>query len=135
MLDPIADMLTRIRNAQRAGHSEVVFPSSKFKKAIVAVLKKRKFIKDFVEVNGKSFNSIKVVLDYRQDNGIKKVHPSIKQIRRVSKEGQRIYVQKGEIRKVKNGLGVAIVSTSKGVMGGEEAYKQGIGGELICEVW
>ncbi len=135
MLDPIADMLTRIRNAQRAGHSEVVFPSSKFKKSIAEVLLKKGFIKSLKKVPGKRFDMIKISLKYYKKNDNKKVIPAIKQIRRISKEGQRIYVGSDDIRKVKNGYGIMIISTSKGVMSGEDARKENVGGELVCEVW
>lgn len=135
MLDPIADMLTRIRNAQRAGHSEVVLPSSKFKKAIASVLHSRGFIDGLKEVKGDSFNMIELSLKYYKNDKIKKLVPAIKQIKRISKEGQRIYISSENIRKVKGGRGMAIVSTSKGVMSGEDARKNKVGGEFICEVW
>lgn len=135
MLDPISDMLTRIRNAQRAGHSEVVFPASKFKEAIAKVLKDRGFVDGVERIKGKSFDSLKVSLKYYKSDDSNKVLPAINQIKKVSKEGQRIYVRKEDTRKVKNGMGVAIVSTSKGVLSGEDARKEGVGGELICEVW
>jgi len=135
MLDPISDMLTRIRNAQRAGHAEVAFPASKFKEAIAKVLKGRDFIDGIKKVKGKSFDSISLSLKYYKAENSNKMLPVITQIKRVSKEGQRIYVDKESTRKVKNGNGVAIVSTSKGVLSGEAARKEGVGGELICEVW
>lgn len=135
MLDPISDMLTRIRNAQRAGHSEVVFPASKFKEAIAKVLLDRGFINGVKKVEGKSFDNLKISLKYYKKENSNALAPAISQIKRVSTEGQRIYVGKEDTRKVKNGLGVAIVSTSKGVLSGETARKEGIGGELICEVW
>jgi small subunit ribosomal protein S8 len=135
MLDPISDMLTRIRNAQRAGHSNVVFPVSKFKKAIAEVLLERDFIDGIKVIKGKSFDSVSISLKYNKEDDSNKLVPAISQIKRVSKEGQRIYVDKESTRKVKNGYGVAVVSTSKGVMSGEKARKEGIGGELICEIW
>jgi len=135
MLDPISEMLTRIRNAQMAGHSEVVFSSSKLKKAIAQVLSKSKFVGDVSEVKGDKFTMIKVDLKYNSVEGSRNVVPAIRSIKRVSKEGQRIYVSKEKIRSVKNGSGIAILSTSKGVTTGEEARKNGVGGELICEVW
>lgn len=135
MLDPISDMLTRIRNAQRAGHTEVVFPASKFKGAIAKVLLDRGFIEGVEKVKGKSFDSLKISLKYYKKENTNKLAPAINQIKRVSTEGQRIYVDKESTRKVKNGIGVAIVSTSKGVLSGEAARKEGVGGELICEVW
>lgn len=135
MLDPISDMLTRIRNAQRAGHDQVAIPASKLKEAISKILLDRGFIEGAERVKGKSFDILELSLKYRKDESSSKTLPVINQLRRVSKEGQRIYVGKEDTRKVKNGLGVAIVSTSKGVMSGEDARKQGVGGELICEVW
>jgi len=135
MLDPISEMLTRIRNAQMAGHSEVVFSSSKIKKAIADVLKKKGFVKDVAVVKDGKFPMIKVELKYISKEGNLNLTPAIKSIRRISKEGQRIYVSKEDIRRVKNGAGIAIVSTSKGVTTGEDARKSGVGGELICEIW
>jgi len=135
MLDPIADMLTRIRNAQRAGHREVIFPGSKFKKSIVKVLYDKGFVNGFEKVTEGKFEMIKVSLKYYKKNNSNKFVPAIKQIKRVSKEGQRIYIGSRDVRKVKAGHGMAIVSTSKGVMTGENARKEKAGGELICEVW
>jgi len=135
MLDPISDMLTRVRNAQRAGHSEVVFPASKFKEAIANVLKDRGFIDGVKKVKGKSFDSIEISLKYYKKEKSNVSFPAISQIKRISKEGQRIYVDKKSTKKVKGGYGIAIVSTSKGVLSGESARKEGVGGELICEVW
>lgn len=135
MLDPIADMLTRIRNAQQAGHSEVVFPSSKFKKAIVDVLYNRGFIGEVKKVKGESYDLIKVFLKYYEKNNSNKSVPAIKQFRRVSKQGQRIYISSENIQKVKGGRGMVIISTSRGVMSGEDARKNKVGGELICELW
>lgn len=135
MLDPISEMLTRIRNAQMAGHSEVVFSSSKLKKAIAQVLLKKGFVESVNEIKGEKFNMIKIDLKYKAKEGSGDVMPAIRSIKRISKEGQRIYVSKEDIRRVKNGAGIAILSTSKGVITGEEARKNGVGGELICEVW
>lgn len=135
MLDPISEMLTRIRNAQMAGHSEVVFSSSKLKKAIAQVLLKKGFVEAVNEIKGEKFNMIKIDLKYKIKEGSRNVIPAIRSIKRISKEGQRIYVSKDDIRRVKNGAGIAILSTSKGVTTGEEALKNGVGGELICEVW
>ena len=118
-----------------AGHSEVVFSSSKIKKAIVDVLKKKGFVKDVAVVKDEKFPMIKVELKYISKEGNLNLTPAIKSIRRISKEGQRIYVSKEDIRRVKNGAGIANVSTSKGVTTGEEARKNGVGGELICEIW
>ena len=136
MLDPIADMLTRIRNAQRAGHATVLVPSSKLKFAIAETLLARGFITGVEkkqDETGKK-ESIEVTLRY-VEKSLLRHEPAIREIKRISKEGRRVYLKKGEVHKVKNGYGLAIVSTSKGVMSGEEAYKKGLGGEYICEVW
>ncbi len=135
MLDPIADMLTRIRNAQRAGRDSVSMPASKLKREIARILEKEGFIlrseKESLENNKEN---LIVWLKYIPVSLVEKA-PAIHEIRRVSKEGRRVYVKKGEIKKVKNGFGMAVVSTSKGVMSGVNAYRQGLGGELLCEVW
>lgn len=135
MLDPIADMLTRVRNAQRAGRDSVSMPASKLKREIARILEKEGFIlrseKESLENNKEN---LIVWLKYIPVSLVEK-DPAIHEIRRVSKEGRRVYVKKGEIKKVKNGFGLAVVSTSKGVMSGVNAYRQGLGGELICEVW
>lgn len=134
MLDPIADMLTRIRNAQRAGHKDVVIPFSNLKMAIAKILEENGFIKMAQkEITGK-FPVIKVALKYITVSNTEK-NPAIIEINRVSKEGQRIYTKKTDIKKVRNGYGIAVISTSKGLMTGEDARKKGLGGEIICEVW
>lgn len=135
MLDPISEMLTRIKNAQRAGHKEVKLPASNLKMAIAEILEKEKFIvlaKKEKEESGREY--ISIVLKYSKDPQNREI-PAIEEIKRVSTEGQRIYVGKNEIKKVKNGFGISIISTSQGVMAGEESRKRGLGGELICEVW
>lgn len=134
MLDPIADMLTRIRNAQRAGHKEVVMPSSKLKLSIANILVKENFIEKVEKEADGVFENLHIGLRYIKVSQTQK-DPAIREIRRVSREGQRIYVKKEDIKKVKNGYGIAVVSTSKGVMTGRDAYRQGLGGEYLCEVW
>ncbi len=134
MLDPIADMLTRIRNAQRAGHREVVMPSSKLKLSIAQILEKEHFIEKVEKESEGIFENIRIGLKYIKVSQTQK-DPAIREIKRVSREGQRIYVKKEDIKKVKNGYGIAVVSTSKGVMTGRDAYRQGLGGEYLCEVW
>lgn len=134
MLDPIADMLTRIRNAQRAGHKTVSFPGSKVKFAILRVLEARGFIGRIERETSGSKEMLVVTLKYSERSPLLR-EPAIQQLLRVSKEGNRVYAKKGEVKKVKNGYGVAVVSTSKGVMAGEDAYRQGLGGEYICKVW
>lgn len=134
MLDPIADMLTRIRNAQMAKHKEVLVPFSKLKMSIAQILQQRNFIDSVKKDDSGSFPVLKIALKYDVVSNTEK-NPAIREIRRVSRQGQRIYVKKDGIKRVKNGYGISILSTSKGVMTGEKAKGLGLGGELICEVW
>ena len=134
MLDPIADMLTRIRNAQSAGHKEVIIPFSKIKMNIANILKENAFIETAQKVTEGKFPEIKIVLKYTAVSNTLK-DPAIREIKRVSREGQRIYVKKTDIKRIKNGYGISIISTSKGIMTGDLARKKGFGGEIICEVW
>lgn len=134
MFDPISDMLTRIRNAQQAGHKEVAVPFSKLKMVIAEILEKESLIELARKEKAGNFEQIWITLAYRKVSNTKK-EPVITGLRRVSRPGQRIYVGKDDIRKVKNGFGISVVSTSKGLMTGKEARKAGLGGELICEVW
>ena len=127
--DPIADMLTRIRNAVMARHDTVVIPASRMKLAIAKILKQEGFIADYAVIKGKVDRSIKVTLKY-MDN-----LPAVNGLERVSKPGLRVYVGHGEIPRVYGGLGISILSTSKGVVIGHEAWKQKLGGELLCHVW
>lgn len=128
--DPIADMLTRIRNAIMARHDFVLVPSSRIKMSIARILKEESFIKDYEVLRGKPHREIKIHLKYADDN-----RPIISGMERMSKPGLRVYVQQKEIARVYGGLGVAIVSTSKGVKTGQQAWRLGIGGELLCNVW
>lgn len=128
--DPIADMLTRIRNANMARHDSVLIPSSRMKLYIAKILKQEGFITDYEVVSERSHRQIKMALRYDDKN-----QPFISGLKRVSKPGLRIYVQGKEIPRVYGGLGIAIVSTSRGVMTGQKAWQQGIGGELLCYVW
>jgi len=134
MLDPISDMLTRIRNAQSARKSSVIIPASKLKKAVAQVMNTRGFIGSVREISIDEKPALELELKYEQIGPAQK-RPLIHEIRRVSKEGQRMYVNAQEIHRVKNGLGIAIISTSKGVVSGEEARKLGVGGEYICYLW
>lgn len=135
MLDPIADMLTRIRNAQAAGHARVTLRASKLKYTIAQILEREGFIARVEkEKNDKGSEALCIWLKYSQVSPTKKV-PAIQEITRVSKQGCRTYVKSHDIKKVKNGYGIAIVSTSQGVMTGAEAYRRGLGGEYICKVW
>jgi small subunit ribosomal protein S8 len=130
MTDPIADLLTRIRNAQMAGHSAVTIPRSNLKLGIVGVLKSEGFIEGFVETPGRENGRIKVFLKYGEDSkGV------IRGIHRVSKPGRRVYVGKEEIPRVRNGLGVAILTTPRGVLTDHQARTAGVGGEVLCQVW
>lgn len=127
--DPIADMLTRIRNASRAGHPQVTFPASKLKVAILDILKGEGFIAEYSSKSEKRISDIEVKLKYSGKT------PVIKQLERVSRPGRRFYTNAGELKPVRNNMGIAIVSTSQGVMTGRKAKKLNIGGEVICRVW
>ena len=128
--DPIADMLTRIRNAIMVQHESVLVPSSKIKMAITQKLKEEGFIGDYEVVRGKPHRIIKIHLKYDENN-----QPMLSGLERVSKPGLRVYVGWKEIPRVCGGLGIAVISTSKGVMTGQQAWRQGMGGELLCYVW
>ena len=128
MNDPISDMLTRIRNANRALLPSVDLPHSKMKESIAGILKKEGYISDFA-VEGKLPKSLKVKLKYQGKKSV------IEGLRRVSTPGLRRYVGATEIPRVRGGLGVAVVSTSEGLMTGNQARKKNIGGELVCYVW
>lgn len=129
--DPIGDMLTRIRNASSARHEKVLVPASRLKTRIAEVLKEEGFIKDFVlHQDLPKQGAITILLKYTPDR-----EPAINDIKRVSRPGLRRYVDTAGIPRVLNGMGIAILSTSKGVMVDREARKQKVGGELICTVW
>ena len=128
--DPIADMLTRIRNAIMARHDFTLVPSSRMKLAIARILKKEGFVAEYEVLRGKPHRTIKLHLRYDDKN-----QPIISGLERVSKPGLRVYVERKEIPRVHGGLGFAILSTSSGVMTGQQAWKRGIGGELLCYVW
>ncbi len=128
--DPIADMLTRIRNAVMVRHDSVLMPTSKMKIAIAKILKAEGFITDYEVVRGKPHRMIKIRLKY-DDGG----EPIISGLERVSKPGLRVYAGQKEIPRVYGGMGIAILSTSKGVMLGHKAWREGIGGELLCYIW
>lgn len=128
--DPIADMLTRIRNANRARHKEVEMPSSNLKLEIVKILKQEGYIKDYELIKGNKQGIIKIQLKYEPSKkGV------ISVIKRVSKPGLRIFVKKDNIAKVLNGMGISILSTSKGILTDKKAGEMGVGGELICTVY
>lgn len=130
--DPIADMLTRIRNASAARHDSVNIPASKIKVAIAKVLKDEGFIRDYAVVadEGKPQPNLKVELSYGGRR-----QPVLNGLQRVSKPGLRVYVQRREIPRVYGGLGIAIISTPRGVMSGQEARRAEVGGEVLCYVW
>lgn len=128
--DPVGDMLTRLRNASRAHHEKVVLPSSKLKLEILRVLKEEGFIADFVEHERKPQGEVTVMLKYGPERT-----PVLAGIKRVSTPGIRRYVPVREIPRVLGGLGISILSTSRGVMVDHEARKQNVGGELICTVY
>lgn len=128
--DPIADMLTRIRNAVMVRHEFVSVPESKAKFSIAKILKEEGFIKDYELVRGKPQRSIKIWLRY-DENGV----PFISGLKRVSKPGLRVYVQRTEIPRIYQGMGIVIMSTPKGVITGQQSWRQCIGGEVLCAVW
>lgn len=134
MLDPIAEMLARINNAQMAGLKEVSIRASKIKFAMAQILAKEGFVESVVKEKGEKFDLVRIILKYRTISKTKIV-PAIKGLKRVSKEGQRRYLKSKEIRQVKNNFGISIISTSRGVMTNYEARKNGLGGEYLCEVW
>ena len=129
--DPIADMLTRIRNAIVPRHETVTIPMSKLKLEIARILKDEGFIEDYEEVDTSAPQAgIRIYLHYRS-----REEPGISGLKRVSKPGLRVYVGKGEIPRYFGGLAVSILSTSGGVMTGQQAWRKGLGGELLCYVW
>jgi small subunit ribosomal protein S8 len=127
--DPIADLLTRVRNAAMAHHDSALVPASKMKIAVAKILKEEGFITDFSLVKGEPQRMIKIILKYIDKQ------PAFIGLERVSKPGLRVYAGKTEIPRVYGGLGVAILSTSKGLMTGQEAWKKNLGGEILCYVW
>ena len=131
MTDPIADMLTRIRNANTAKHDTVDVPSSKMKLAIAKILLDEGYIKSYELVENGKFNDIRITLKY----GASKNEKIISGLQRISKPGLRVYANKEELPKVLGGLGVAIKSTNTGVITDKEARKLGVGGEVLCFVW
>ena len=127
--DPIADMLTRIRNALMAGHDGVLVPSSQMKLSLAKTLKEEGFIDRYEVLKGKPESMIKIHLKYTDNQ------PAILGLERVSKPGLRVYVERRRIPRVYGGLGTAILSTPKGIMTGQEAWRQHLGGEILCYVW
>ena len=130
VIDPISDMLTRIRNALNAKHKVVEIPSSKFKLQIAKILQEEGFIHSFDKISKDKFSYIKISLKYTNDNRTS----VIKEIKRISKPGLRVYVNKTEIPRIMGGLGTSIISTSKGVRTGSKAREIGVGGEILCSI-
>lgn len=127
--DPIADLLTRVRNAAMAHHDSVNVPASKMKIAVAKILKEEGFIADYSIVKGEPERTIKITMKYIDKQ------PVFIGLERVSKPGLRIYSGKSEIPRVYGGLGISILSTSKGLMTGQDAWKKNLGGEVLCYVW
>lgn len=130
MTDPIADLLTRVRNANMVYHDKVEIPASRTKKAIAEIFKKEGFIKDCEFIDDGKQGIIRIYLKYGPNR--EKVITGLK---RISKPGLRVYAKRDEVPKVLGGLGIAVISTSKGIMTDKEARKEGLGGEVICYVW
>jgi small subunit ribosomal protein S8 len=129
MTDPIADMLTRIRNAIMARHTRVMIPASNMKIAIAQILKEEGYIKDFDVVKDTPQGTIRLTLRYVDKR------PVLSQLKRISKPGLRVYTRRDSIPRVRGGLGTAILSTPQGLMTGRKAYQLGLGGEVVCYVW
>ena len=130
LTDPVADMLTRIRNAIRSRHQKVDIPTSKLKSEIARILKEEGFIANFKPTEEEGHKVLRIYLKYGQDN-----NAAIANLQRISRPGCRVYVGRNEIPRVLGGLGINILTTPKGVMTGRQARKQGLGGEILCEVW
>jgi len=129
MVDPISDMLTRIRNAQAVSHETVVIPFSKLKLNLAKILEKEGLV-DKVSIQGRKVKKvIEIKLKYKNGQSV------IDNLKRVSKPGRRIYIRKDKLRPIRQGYGLAVISTSKGLMTNEEAKKKGLGGEVLCEIW
>ncbi len=130
MTDPIADLLTRIRNAITAKREEVILPASKIKLEVAKILKNEGYIRNFKFVEDSKQGILKIHLKY-DDSG----RPIIRMLQRVSKPSRRVYCRRDEIPNILGGLGVAVLSTSKGIMTGQKASHLGLGGEVLCKVW
>ncbi|AUX37198.1 MULTISPECIES: 30S ribosomal protein S8 [Sorangium] len=130
MTDPIADMLTRIRNAALARHDRTEVPASRIKAAVAEILKSEGFIADVRETEGEGPKKLTIVLKYGRDR-----QSAIDGVRRVSRPGRRVYVRHDRIPRVFSGLGISILSTSRGLMSDRDARRLKVGGELLCEVW
>jgi small subunit ribosomal protein S8 len=130
LTDPVADMLTRIRNAINARHQKVDIPASKLKLEIARILKEEGYVSNFKATEEEGHKILRIYLKYANNN-----EAVISQVNRVSRPGCRVYVRRTEIPRVLGGMGINILTTPRGVMTGRQARKQGLGGELLCEVW
>lgn len=130
LTDPLADMLTRIRNANKAKFEKVDIPSSRLKASVAKLLKKERYIKDFKVLNENNKKTLQLLLRYDEHN-----NPIITGLKRVSRPGLRVYARKDTIPSVMNSIGLAIVSTSKGVVTDQEARNLKVGGEILCFIW
>jgi small subunit ribosomal protein S8 len=130
LTDPVADMLTRIRNAISARHQKVDIPASKLKLEIARILKEEGYVSNFKATEEEGHKILRIYLKYANNN-----EAVISNVNRVSRPGCRVYVRRTEIPRVLGGLGINILTTPRGVMTGRQARKQGLGGELLCEVW
>ncbi len=130
MTDPIADFLTRIRNAARAKHNRVEIPASRVKGEIAKILLHQGYVKDVKLVDDEKQGLLRVYLKYDNENA-----PAIEGLKRVSKPGRRVYVRREDIPRVMGGYGIAVLSTSRGILTGTEARKEGVGGEFLCQIW
>jgi small subunit ribosomal protein S8 len=128
--DPLADMITRIRNANMAKHTKVDMPASKMKISLAKILKEEGYVKNYKLIKDRNFGLLRIYLKYDASN-----ESIITGLKRLSKPGRRVYVNTREIPPVLNGMGIAVLSTSKGIMSDREAKKQNVGGELLCSVW
>ncbi|MDA3898077.1 MAG: 30S ribosomal protein S8 [Desulfobacteraceae bacterium] len=130
MSDPLADMLTRIRNAGKAKHKSVEIPGSQLKTALAGVMKEEGFIKNFKSIKDSKQGILKIYLKYEAND-----RHVIYGIKRASKPGRRVYVSSKDVKPVLNGLGISVLSTSKGLVTDKQAIKQNVGGEVLCEIW
>ncbi len=129
MTDPIADYLTRVRNASQARHKKVDIPASKLKREVTKILRENRYITDYTDVTDDKQGILRLYLKYNEDQ------PAIYGLKRISKPGIRVYAGADELPRVLNGLGIAIISTSRGIMTDKRARKERVGGEVLCYVW
>jgi small subunit ribosomal protein S8 len=130
MTDPIADLLSRVRNALLAKHDRLDVPVSKLKLEVCRILKEEGFIKNFRVIDGTPVGSLRIFLRYSAEG-----EPAINHVERISKPGRRVYIASKDIKPVRNGLGLGIVSTSQGLLSDAQARQRKVGGELLCELW